>query len=102
MSKSGPRADHQATAAACRSNPGVWLPVAEYNSSQSANSAAAAIRKAVVRDVAATSPYTPAGAFDARWILTERGARVEARYVGVQSDDDAWADALADLAGGAA
>jgi hypothetical protein len=90
-----PNIDHKAVANACRNNPGMWQPVAEYNSSQSADGAAGYIRDATTKKTTHTSPYAPAGAFEARRILTEYGARVEARYVG--ANDEAWAEALAGL-----
>ncbi|MFC7909012.1 hypothetical protein [Streptomyces nigra] len=93
------QANHAAVAAACRANPGQWRPVSEYNSTQSAHRIAKNIREAYVRPSnGGTSPYAPAGAFEATRILTEYGARVEARYVG--SDDRAWADAVSALTGG--
>ena len=95
------RIDHFAVAAACRENPGVWQPVGEYNSSQSACGAADHIRNALAKRSGHRSAYLPAGSFEARHALTEFGARVEARYVGV-SDDAAWSDAVAALIGGAA
>jgi hypothetical protein len=92
-----PNIDHKAVADACRNQPGVWQPVAEYNSSQSADGAAGYIRYATTKKAIHISPYAPAGSFEARRTLTEFGARVEARFVG--SSDDAWADALAGLNG---
>lgn len=99
MSRTRPRADHRAVAAACHAAPGVWVRVAEYNSSQSARATARDIRNAYGAYAAA---YSPAGTFDARWILTEMGARVEARFTNGVDTDTAWADAVASLAGGAA
>lgn len=90
------KVNHFAVAAACRANPGIWLPVGEYNSSQSAEGAGDYIRKAYTKKVSQRSAYTPAGSFESRHVLTEYGARVEARYVGV-SGDAAWADAVAAL-----
>lgn len=95
------RINHFTVAAACRANPGVWQPVGEYNSSQSAEGAADYIRTAYVKTASQRSAYSPAGSFETRHALTEFGAQVEARYVGV-SDDVAWSDAVAALAGGAA
>ncbi|MFI8300043.1 hypothetical protein ACIGCZ_29365 [Streptomyces nigra] len=94
------QADHAAVAAACRATPGEWRPVSEYNSTQSAHRIVKNIREAYVRPskVGTSSPYAPAGAFEATRILTEYGARVEARYMG--SDDQAWADAITALTGG--
>jgi hypothetical protein len=94
------RINHFTVAAACRANPGVWQPVGEYNSSQSAEGAADYIRNAYVKTSSQRSAYSPAGSFETRQALTEFGARVEARYVGV-SDDAAWVDAVAALVGGA-
>lgn len=91
------RVDHFAVAATCRANPGVWQPVGEYNSSQSAEGATDYIRNAIVTASSTRSAYSPAGSFETRWTLTEFGAHVEARYVG--GNDDAWADALAGLSG---
>ncbi|MFF6781374.1 hypothetical protein [Streptomyces sp. NPDC012510] len=96
--KRRPNIDHKAVAAACRNQPGIWQPVAEYNSSQSAAGAAGYIRDATTKKTTHLSPYAPAGAYEARHALTEYGARVEARFVG-GSDDTAWADALAGLNG---
>lgn len=93
------KVDHFAVAAECRANPGVWQPVGEYNSSQSAEGAGDYIRNAYVKKVSQRSAYSPAGSFEARHVLTEFGALVEARYVGA-SDDVAWADALSALIGG--
>lgn len=93
--------NHFAVAAACRENPGVWQPVGEYNSSQSAEGAGDYIRKAYTKKVSQRSAYSPAGSFESRHVLTEYGARVEARYVGV-SADAAWADAIAALVGAVA
>lgn len=77
------RADHFAVAAACRANPGEWLPVGEYNSGQSAEGAAYYIRNSTVTRSSTRSAYSPAGSFETRQFLTEFGARVEARYVGL-------------------
>lgn len=95
------RVDHFAVAAACRANPGEWQPVGEYNSTQSAYGAMGHISRAVITTTSQQSAYTPAGSFEARQELTEFGARVEARFVGV-SNDAAWSDAVAELIGGAA
>jgi hypothetical protein len=91
--------NHFTLADLCRTNPGEWQDVNEYNSSQSACGVAATIRAAYVKGGDRRSAWVPAGAFQARHRLTEFGARVEARYVGV-ADDAAWADALAAVAGG--
>lgn len=78
--------NHFKVAEHCRANPGVWQPVGEYNSTSSAHGAAAYIRNARVRTPHHASPYAPAGAFEARRMLTEFGALVEARYVGASPD----------------
>ena len=90
------RVDHFTVAAACRANPGEWQPVGEYNSGQSAAGAAGYISNATVTRSSLQSAYSPAGSFETRQTLTEHGARVEARYIGV-SDDVAWTDALTAL-----
>ncbi|WP_237304963.1 hypothetical protein [Streptomyces qaidamensis] len=79
--------DHVAVAARCRANPGQWQNVGEYNSTESADGLVRRIRTAYVplsraRGARTVSPYSPAGAFEAARVLTEFGARVEARYVG--------------------
>jgi hypothetical protein len=94
------RVDHFAVAASCRAKPGEWLPVGEYNSTQSAHGAIGHIRNATTKSPGQQSAYTPTGSFEARHALTEFGARVEARYVGVS--DVAWSDAVDALIGGAA
>jgi hypothetical protein len=91
------KVDHFAVAAACRENPGVWLPVGEYNSTMSAEGAGSYIRSAVVKASERRSAYSPAGSFETRHALSEFGALVEARYVG--GNDAAWADAVAALSG---
>lgn len=93
------KVDHFAVAAACRANPGVWQPVGEYNSTQSADAGASYIRTAYTKVPAQRSAYSPAGSFETRQTLTEFGAQVETRFVG--GSDDAWADALAALDGAA-
>ena len=95
------RVDHFAVAAVCRANPGEWQLVGEYNSTQSAYGATSHIRRAVITTTSQQSAYSPAGAFEARQELTEFGARVEARFVGV-SDDAAQAHAVLALMGGVA
>ncbi len=73
--------DHDQAAARLRSRPGLWMPVGEYRSSQSAEHMAWAVRTAYpwTRIVSA---YEPAGAFEARVRLTEFGCELVARYVG--------------------
>ena len=76
--------DHFAVAALCRANPGQWQDVGEYNSTQSADGIVKVIRTAYVHTNRpdSESAYAPAGSFEATRVLTEFGARVEARYVG--------------------
>jgi hypothetical protein len=94
------RIDHFVVAELCRAHPGEWQPVGEYNSTQSAYGAIGHIEKAIIKSPSQRSAYSPAGSFEARQSLTEFGARVEARYVGV-SADVAWSEAVAALIGGA-
>ncbi|MCX4809080.1 hypothetical protein OG601_46900 [Streptomyces sp. NBC_01239] len=91
------RVDHFAVAAVCRATPGVWQRVGEYNSTMSAEGAGDYICKAYTKQASQRSAYSPAGSFETRHTLTEFGALVEARYVGV-GGDAAWADAVAALA----
>ncbi|MFJ2259518.1 hypothetical protein ACIOKD_14450 [Streptomyces sp. NPDC087844] len=77
------RVDHFAVASACRKQPGVWRPVGEYNSGMSADGTVGSICKASTAREASRSAYSPAGSFEARRVLTEFGARVEAGYIGV-------------------
>lgn len=95
------RVDHFAVAALCRTTPGQWQPVGEYDSTQSAQGMRDHVCKAATRGSTQRSAYAPAGSFEARFALTEFGAQVEARYVGA-SADVAWSDAVAALVGGAA
>ncbi|WP_042170185.1 hypothetical protein [Streptomyces sp. NBRC 110035] len=74
--------DHFAVAAHCRATPGQWQPVGEYNSSSTASCIEYNIRTARVPRSGSRSAYLPAGAYEATRVLTEYGARVEARYVG--------------------
>lgn len=92
--------NHFEVADACRRTPGEWLPVGEYGSTQSADGVAWYIETAAAAR-SARSAYEPAGSFEARWTLTEFGAHVEARYVGLTADA-AWNDAIAALIGEAA
>ncbi|MGW0626497.1 hypothetical protein [Streptomyces sp. NPDC002758] len=96
-----PLIDHKQAAANCRRQPGTWKVIGEYRSSTSADGTAYAIRAAYQHTAHLASPYAPAGAFEARTVLTQEGVNVIARYVGV-SDDVAWSDAVAELIGGAA
>lgn len=78
--------DHVMVASLCRANPGQWQEVGEYGSSESAGAAVRAIRGAFRRS-GRPSAYEPAGAFEARRELTDFGARVEARYIGLPIRD---------------
>jgi hypothetical protein len=75
-----PVIDHQAAAANLRAKPGKWLLVGEYRSGQSAVHMAWAVRAGWTKS--GTSPYAPAGSFEARTRLTEYGAALLACYVG--------------------
>ena len=58
-----PRVDHQKTAQALRSKPGVWLVVGDYRSNIGADSMAKTIRSGYPIGAPRTaSPYLPAGA----------------------------------------
>ncbi|MGW2209958.1 hypothetical protein [Streptomyces sp. NPDC001781] len=78
--------DHRQIAAALRAQPGMWLPVGEYRSSESAKAAARTIRTAYQNPNSGrgSSSYAPAGSFEARTELTEDGTRVVARFVGTR------------------
>ncbi|APY88220.1 hypothetical protein DCW30_05620 [Streptomyces alfalfae] len=75
------RVDHAKAAARLMQAPGQWLPVGEYRNSFTASTTASMIRRP-----GQTNPsgrhYQPAGAYDARIVLTDDGARIEARYRG--------------------
>lgn len=75
-----PMTDHTKTAARLRSHPRMWMPVGEYNSTQSAEGMAHMIRTGQAKQ--GTSPYAPAGTFETRVELTEFGAELLAQYVG--------------------
>lgn len=75
---------HVQAARACRAQPGVWLPVGDYSTKQSANSIAWQIRSGGGR----ISAYTSAGEFESRIEPTPLGTRVLARYVGTDRKDD--------------
>ncbi|WP_460071134.1 hypothetical protein [Streptomyces sp. YKOK-I1] len=76
------RVDHAETAAALREQPGVWLPVAEYRNSLTANTVDRIIRTASGGKPHTGRPYEPAGSFETRTQLTDDGTLLEARYVG--------------------
>ncbi|BCM70930.1 hypothetical protein EASAB2608_06264 [Streptomyces sp. EAS-AB2608] len=78
-----PHADHTAVAHALRQQPGVWLPVGDYNSRVSADNIAYRIRTGYpLGNTDGSTPYQPAGAYETRTELTEDGTRVHARYTG--------------------
>ncbi|MET9138850.1 hypothetical protein [Streptomyces parvulus] len=80
-----PRANHPEAIANARSQPGVWLPVAEYGSTLSARTLAYRIRTGKpLGDQRYGTPYRPASAFEARTELTENGARLDIRYTARQ------------------
>lgn len=72
------RVDHARAAANLRKKPGTWQPVGEYRNRTSANSTATMIRTASAHS---GSHYQPAGSCEARLIITEDSALVEARYM---------------------
>lgn len=75
--------DHTKAAARLRAHPRMWLPVGEYRARTTADGIARAIRNGVpLSRTAGSSPYAPAGSFDARMDLTEFGVQVIARYIG--------------------
>ncbi|MCC9154860.1 hypothetical protein LZP81_31040 [Streptomyces parvulus] len=75
-------ADHRLAADQARQIPGLWVLAATYNSSNSAKSAARAIRRGdeVLRF------YGPAGAFDTRTELTQDGADLFVKYLVDQTE----------------
>ncbi|NEA52349.1 hypothetical protein [Streptomyces sp. SID10815] len=80
MTRPGRRqVNHSEAAHRLRAQPGVWLPVGEYRTKDSADVAARAIRTG--RWPNWPSPYT-AGQYETRTELTEFGVRVDARYLG--------------------
>ncbi|MFB7461252.1 hypothetical protein [Streptomyces sp. NPDC056188] len=72
--------NHRDAAARLRAEPGVWLPVGEYRTQDSANAAVKAIRTGQWGR-GTPSPYT-AGEFEAATERTESGVQVLARYLG--------------------
>lgn len=77
-----PRADHAATAALLRLNPGLWQPVSVHRSSSSAVSAAGRIRSASARGTS----YAPAGAYDAEVRVCGDEYAVHARWLGPERE----------------
>jgi hypothetical protein len=81
---------HKAIAEQLRETPGEWGLVAEYRNSLSARGAVFTIRTGLRnRRDNISSPYLPAGAYEARTEPGEHGTRVFARYVGAAQALDA-------------
>lgn len=76
-----PMANHIAAAAAMRAQPGTWVHVGVYRTTQSAQTTARWIRIGAER----LPSYQPAGAYEPRIALVDDGAAVFARYVGTSS-----------------
>jgi hypothetical protein len=76
-----PKNSHVRAAARLRANPGQWQIIGDYRSSQSADHMAYTIRTAFEKP-GQSSPYAPAGSFQAYTRLTEDGSRLFACYVG--------------------
>ncbi|MEU6057943.1 hypothetical protein [Streptomyces sp. NPDC047097] len=74
-----PRASHPASAAAMRNQPGEWLLVITYHSSQVADSMARSIRTG---DQRTGGVYQPPGAYEARTEPVDDGTAVYGRYTG--------------------
>lgn len=77
-----PRVNHQAAVAALRNKPGVWQPIGDYRNRITADNTASAIRYGRPLGSVTCTPYTPAGAFEARTELVEDVTRIHARYIG--------------------
>ncbi|MFE2967500.1 hypothetical protein ACFXKC_28280 [Streptomyces sp. NPDC059340] len=77
-----PKVNHVEAAAKLRAQPGEWMLLGEYGSTQSAEGFANSIRTAYVKRGPSPSPYAPAGSFQARTQLTEFGSALWACYVG--------------------
>jgi hypothetical protein len=75
--------DHVRVAATLRAQPGVWLPVGDYGSRQSAMGIAWQIRSTT----GGIAAYSPRGAFESRVEPTPDGSRVFARYIGTTRKD---------------
>ncbi|WP_236241123.1 hypothetical protein [Streptomyces sp. CC228A] len=88
-----PHADHITSAARMLRQPGEWVRVHSYRASYTADSTAHRIRTGDL-----ILPYQPAGAFEARVLLSDDECVVYGRYVGL---DRVWADAVRSLAAGA-
>ncbi|MFJ8049866.1 hypothetical protein [Streptomyces luteogriseus] len=101
-----PRADHRHTAEEARRRPGTWVTVGEYRNTTSAQDLASRISSGYpIGNPVYGTPYWPAGDFESRTSRTEDGTLLEARYTGggvasSDTNDAAWADAVASLSGG--
>ncbi|MET7944229.1 hypothetical protein [Streptomyces sp. NPDC005302] len=76
-------ANHGQVDTQLRANPGVWLPVRDYSSRQSASSICWRIRNGG----RGLNAYQPAGSFEARVEPTPDASRVFARFVGTAPED---------------
>lgn len=76
------RVDHARVAACLRALPGQWQLVGEYKNSSTATNTTSMIRRA---GQPSGRHYQPAGAYEARMVLTDDGTRIEARYCGIDS-----------------
>lgn len=74
---------HAQVAQDLRAQPGVWLPVGDYSTKQSASSIAWQVRTGGGRIAA----YRPGGDFESRLEPTPLGTRVMARFVGTARKD---------------
>jgi hypothetical protein len=80
------RANFTRLATAMRARPGQWMPVRVYRARTTADNTARAIRYAYTpSSTMRPSPWAPRLSFQARVVLVEDGARVEARWVGCKS-----------------
>lgn len=78
-----PRANHSEAAESARQQPGTWVTVNDYRSGLTARDVVRRIRTGTpIGSPANSTPYLPAGAFEARIELLDEDTRVEARFVG--------------------
>ncbi len=76
------RVDHARVAACLRALPGQWQLVGDYKNSFTATNTTSMIRRA---GQPSGRHYQPAGAYEARMVLTDDGTRIEARYRGIDN-----------------
>ncbi|MBW5420237.1 hypothetical protein GKQ77_01460 [Streptomyces sp. BG9H] len=76
------RVDHARVAARLRAKPGQWQLVGDYQNPATGTNTASMIRRA---GRPSGHHYQPAGAYDARIVLTTDGTRIEARYRGTEN-----------------